>query len=57
MPIAASAWNGSVVKPPHAGAFCRAGTKGGSGQIHTPKKAAAKAKPAKRAARAKAVQK
>ena len=57
MPIAASPWNGSVVKPPHAGAFCRAGTAGGSAKIHTPKKAAAKAKPAKRAARAKGVTK
>ena len=53
MPIAASAWNGGTVKPQHAGAFCRAGTAGGSAKIHTPKKAAAKAKPAKRAARAK----
>ncbi len=56
IPIAASPWNGSVVKPPHAGAFCRAGTAGGSGKIHKPAKGA-QAKPTKRAALVKGVAK
>lgn len=43
LPITASPWNGSKVKPPHAGAFSRAGTQGGDAKIHKPASKARKA--------------